>query len=73
MMLPDFTNYLIILEKIFAFLGTGIYLIFAIVIVKQVSMMTKNVNDKFNGIVIVFSYVHLGLAIFLMLMAVIWS
>ena len=62
----------IILERIFAFVGTALYLIFAIVIVKQVSMMTKNVNDKFNGVVIVFSYIHLALAVFLMLMSIIW-
>jgi len=71
-MLPDFTNYFVILERIFAFLGTGLYLIFAIVIVKQVSMMTKNVYDKFNGIIIAFSYIHLVLAIFLMVIATLW-
>lgn len=71
-MLPDFTGYLLLLERIFAGVGTGIYLIFAIVIVKQVSMMTKNVYDKFNGVVIVVSYVHLILAIFLMLMSIVW-
>ena len=71
-MIPDFSGYLLILERIFAFVGTGLYLIFAIVVVKQVSMMTKNVKDKFNGVVIFFSYVHLALAVFLMLMSVIW-
>ena len=71
-MIPDFGGYLILLEKVFAFLGTGIYLVFAIVIVKQVSMMTKNVYDKFNGVIIFFSYVHLALAIFLMVMAITW-
>lgn len=71
-MLPDLNNYLVLIERTFAFLGTGIYLIFAIVIVKQVSMMTKNVNDKFNGVVIFFSYLHLLLAIFLLLMSVMW-
>ncbi|MFA7301488.1 MAG: DUF5657 family protein [Candidatus Shapirobacteria bacterium] len=71
-MLPDLTNYFLILEKIFAFVGTGLYLIFAIVIVKQVSMMTKNVNDKFNGVVTFVAYVHLILAIFLMVMGTLW-
>ncbi len=71
-MIPDLSIYLIILEKIFAFVGTGLYLIFAVVIVKQVSMMTKNVYDKFNAVVIVFSYIHLALAIFLMVMGMIW-
>ena len=71
-MLPDFNSYLILLERIFAFVGTGLYLIFAVVIVKQVSMMTKNVYDKFNGVVIALSYIHLALAVFLMLMSIIW-
>lgn len=71
-MLLALDGYLTIVEKIFALMGTGIYLIFAIVVVKQVSMMTKNVYDKFNGVVIFFSYVHLLLAIFLMLMSITW-
>lgn len=71
-MLPNLSGYLLILERIFAVIGTGLYLIFAIVIVKQVSMMSKNVYDKFNGVVIVVSYIHLALAIFLMLMSIIW-
>jgi len=71
-MIPDLSGYLVLLEKIFAFLGTGLYLVFAIVIVKQVSMMTKNVNDKFNGVVIAFSYIHLALAIFLMVIGTLW-
>ena len=71
-MLPDITGYFIILERIFAIVGTGLYLIFAIVIVKQVSMMTKNVYDKFNWIVIVFSYIHLALSVFLLLMSIVW-
>lgn len=71
-MLPDFSGYLYLLGKIFTFLGTGIYLIFAIIVVKQVAMMTKNVYDKFNNIVIIFSYIHLALALFLMVMGMIW-
>ncbi len=71
-MLPDLSGYFLILERIFAIIGTGLYLIFAIVIVKQVSMMSKNVYDKFNGVVIVVSYIHLALAVFLMLMSIIW-
>ena len=71
-MLPDFGNYFLLLEKVFGFLGTGIYLVFAIIIVKQVSMMTKNVYDKFNSVLIIFSYIHLALAIFLMVMTMMW-
>ena len=71
-MLLDITGYFVILERIFAVVGMGLYLIFAIVIVKQVSMMTKNVYDKFNWMVIVFSYIHLALSVFLLLMSIVW-
>lgn len=71
-MMFDINIYLSILERIFAVIGTGVYLIFAIVIVKQVSMMSKNVYDKFNSVVIIFSYIHLVLAVFLMLMSIVW-
>lgn len=71
-MIPDLSGFLTFLGRLFAIVGTGLYLIFAIVIVKQVSMMTKNVYDKFNGVVILVSYLHLALAIFLMLMSIVW-
>ncbi|MBU3935249.1 hypothetical protein KJ909_01095 [Patescibacteria group bacterium] len=45
-------------QSIFAFLGSLIYSIFALVIVKQVKSMSKNVYDKFNRILIIFSYLH---------------
>ncbi len=67
-MLGALNNYLIIAEKICGILGTIIYFIFALVVVKQVGTMTKNVRDKFNPILISFSYAHLaaaGLLIFL--------
>jgi len=68
-MFADLYNYLNIAEKIFAILGTLIYLIFALVVVKQVGTMSKNVNDKFNGILILFSYIHLAMAVFLVFLA----
>lgn len=68
-MFADLYNYLNIAEKIFAILGTLIYLIFALVVVKQVGTMSKNVKDKFNGILILFSYIHLAMAVFLVFLA----
>ncbi|MFA6007267.1 MAG: DUF5657 family protein [Candidatus Shapirobacteria bacterium] len=69
-MLGDLGNYLSLAEKIFGVLGTIVYLIFALVVVKQVGTMTKNVKDKFNGILIAFSYLHLAVAIILVFLAV---
>lgn len=68
-MFADLYNYLNIAEKIFAILGTLIYLIFALVVVKQVRTMSRNVKDKFNGILILFSYIHLAMAVFLVFLA----
>lgn len=68
-MLQDLNNYLALAEKIFGILGTVVYLIFALVVVKQVTTMSKNVKDKFNGVLITFSYLHLALAILLVFLA----
>jgi len=65
----DYQNIFQIVQKIFAILGTVIYLIFAIVMVKQVSTMSQNVYDKFNAILKIFSYLHLLLSIALVLLA----
>lgn len=65
----DYQNIIQIVQKVFAILGTIIYLIFAIVMVKQVSTMSQNVYDKFNFILKIFSYLHLLLSIALVLLA----
>lgn len=68
-MFGDLYGYIDMAEKVFAILGTLIYLIFALVVVKQVGTMSKNVKDKFNGILILFSYIHLAMAVFLVFLA----
>ncbi len=67
----EFNHYLLLLGKSCFVIGSVIYLIFAIVVVKQVLMMTKNINDKFNGILVVFSYLHLAFSVFLILLTLI--
>jgi len=69
MMFGNLNNYLLIAVKICGILGTLIYLIFSLVIVKQVSTMSKNVKDKFNGVLIAFSYIHLMAAVLLVFLA----
>ena len=66
----DINNFLTIIEKIFGVTGSIIYLIFSGVIVKQVTMMSKNINDKYNGLLIAVSYFHMVAAIVLVLMVV---
>ena len=66
----DINNFLTIIEKIFGVTGSIVYLVFAGVIVKKVTMMSKNINDKYNGLLIAVSYFHLVAAIVLVLMVV---
>lgn len=67
-MLTQINSYLLIVEKLSFILGAIIYVVFSLVVVKQVSSMSKNVHDKFNAILIVFSYLHLLFAIGLVLL-----
>ena len=67
-MIPQFAQYILLLTKIFAIAGSLVYLIFAGLIVKQVSTMTKNVQDMFNFILVIFSYIHLALSLLLILL-----
>ncbi|MBP9817458.1 hypothetical protein KBC75_01715 [Candidatus Shapirobacteria bacterium] len=64
----DITNLnqlFLLTQKTFFVLGSIFYTIFAIVVLKQTSMMTKNVTDKFNPILVTFSWIHLGFSLFL--------
>lgn len=45
--------------KIFFIACSVFYLIFSLIVVKQVTSMTKNVKDKFNSVLISFSFIHL--------------
>jgi len=67
-MIGEITTYLLLAEKIFAVIGAVIYFIFALVIVKQVTSMSNNVYDKFNSILIIFSYLHLAFSVFLIIL-----
>ncbi len=61
----DLNNLLLLAFKIFFVLGAIIYFIFSLVVVKQTTTMSKNVYDKFNSIIITFSYIHAIFAFFL--------
>lgn len=69
--MPDFYRYLLLLGKTLFVCGAVLYFIFALVVVKQVLMMTKNVNDKFNFVLIIFSYLHLAFSAFLIFLTLI--
>jgi alanine dehydrogenase len=64
-MIQQYTQILFLIGKLFFTAGAIIYAIFALVVVRQVRTMSKNVYDKFNTILIIFSYLHLAFSIFL--------
>ncbi|MCL4384137.1 hypothetical protein M1116_01670 [Patescibacteria group bacterium] len=70
-MLSNATTLILFITKIFAIVGAVLYFIFGLIVVKQVGMMTRSVNDKFNGILTVFSYLHLAFCLFLILMTIV--
>ena len=66
--MPDFNSIFLILTRIFFMIGSILYLVFAIIVVRQVAMMAKNVYDKFNGVLVTFSYLHLAFSLGLVLL-----
>jgi hypothetical protein len=69
-MFSQINQYIQLLEKFFFVVGTVLYTIFALVVVKQTTMMSKNVSDKLNYILILFSYLHLLFSVLLVIMAI---
>ena len=70
-MLQNIGLYLYLFQKFAVVLGTILYLIFGVIIVKQTSTMTKNINDKFNYILITFAYLHLAFSVFLVFLTLV--
>ncbi len=71
-MIPDFDNIISIAFKIFTIVGLGVYLIFALIIVKQVSVMSQNIYDLYNSQLKVFSYLHLLFSVLIILLAILF-
>jgi len=68
--MTEIKRWLELVEKICVIIGTLVYLVFAVVIVRQVNSMSKIVHDKFNIVLIIFSYLHLAFAILLLILAI---
>lgn len=60
-------NYFLIFIKIFFIIFSVLNLIFSLIVVKQVTSMSKDINDKFNFILISFSYLYMILSVLLIL------
>ena len=64
--LNDVQNVLWVVIKWMLVFGVGIYSLFALMVVKQVRIMAQTLEDPANPIVTIFSWLHLGLALFLL-------
>ena len=60
-------NYFLIFIKIFFIIFSVLNLIFSLIVVKQATSMSKDINDKFNFILISFSYLYMILSVLLIL------
>ena len=63
----NINNYLFGTIKVFFIISSLLYSIFSLIVVKQVTSMSKNITDKFNLILIIFSYLHLLFSVILFL------
>ena len=65
--LSNLDSYFFGVTKIFFVALSILYLIFSLIVVKQVTSMSKSITDKFNIILIAFSFIHLIFSVVLVL------
>ena len=65
--LTDLNSFLLPVIKIFFIILSFLYLIFSIIVVRQVVTMSKSVKDKFNQYLTIFSLIHLIFSVVLIL------
>jgi hypothetical protein len=55
--------------KIFVVVGAVMFVIFSFVVVRQAKLMTDTLELGFEGVIKLFSYIHLALALLLLILA----
>lgn len=60
---------LLLIGKIFALLALAIYIVFALVIIRQVKLMTATIQAGFEGFIKLIAWAHLLFAIFVFITA----
>ena len=58
-----------LVAKIFALVALGIYIVFALVVVRQVNLMVKTLEVGFEGIIKLVAWAHLFFAIIVFITA----
>ncbi len=58
--------------KLFFIVGVVMYGFFALVVIKQASIMTESIEENANGLVRLLTWVHFGLTVLVLVAAVLW-
>jgi hypothetical protein len=63
----DLNSLILALFQCFFILGGFFYVIFAIVVIRQIVIMERTLLTSFNPIILILGYIHLGLAMSVLL------
>lgn len=71
MISPIFGISIWLVVKIAALILLGMYLIFALIVVRQTKLMTSTLKLGFEGLIVMLGYIHLAFAILVFLAALV--
>jgi hypothetical protein len=71
MIIPVFEISIWLLIKIAALILLGLYLVFSLVVVRQIKLMTETLSLGFEAPIIMLGYVHLAFAVLVFLAALV--
>ena len=67
----NWSRYFLGVEKTFFVILAVLYIIFSVVVVRQVTSLSRNVSGKFNIVLTVISYINLAFSFFLVFLTLI--
>jgi hypothetical protein len=65
--IPELELVFLLIVKVFLLLAAFLYLVFAILVTRQISLMKQTLETPFSGIVSILGWLHLLAALFVML------
>jgi hypothetical protein len=68
----DILSIFLTVQKYFFVALSFLYLIFSIIIVKQIAVMARDIKDKLNPIIVSFSYIQLAFSICVIFLTLLW-
>ncbi len=72
MFLENFSQIAAGVAKIAALVGLGVYGLFAVLVVRQVDLMAKTYTTRHEQTLKMLAYIHLGLVLLLVAVALVW-